>query len=67
VSAINLALVDRRNADSVAAAIVRRVPGMRVAATEPSADPSDLFVVLDRLHWAIAIVTVTGSTAFLWR
>ena len=65
VSAINLALVDRRNADSVAAAIVRRVPGTRVASTAPSADPSDLFVVLDRFHWAIAIVTVTGSTAFL--
>ncbi|MEP7305967.1 MAG: FtsX-like permease family protein [Acidobacteriota bacterium] len=65
VSAINLALVDRGNADGVGAAIARRVPGTRVASTEPSADPNDLFVVLDRFHWAIAIVTVTGSTAFL--
>jgi predicted lysophospholipase L1 biosynthesis ABC-type transport system permease subunit len=65
VSAINLALVDRRNSDGVAAAIARRVPGTRVASTEPSHDPNDLFVVLDRFHRAIAIVTVTGSTAFL--
>jgi len=43
----------------------RRVPGTRVASTAPSADPNDLFVVLDRFHWAIAIVTVAGSTAFL--
>ncbi len=49
----------------MAAAIARRVPGTRVASTEPSSDPNDPFVVLDRFHWAIAIVTVTGSTAFL--
>jgi putative ABC transport system permease protein len=65
VTAINLALVDPMKADAVAAAIARRAPGARVASTAPSNDPNDLFVVLDRFHWAIAIVTVTGSTAFL--
>jgi putative ABC transport system permease protein len=65
VSAINLSLVDPGKADAVAAAIVRRAPGTRVASTAPANDPDDLFVVLDRFHWAIAIVTVTGSTAFL--
>ena len=31
----------------------------------PSGRGDDPFVVLDRFHWAIAIVTVAGSTAFL--
>ena len=44
--------------------ISSRVPGLVVASTT-SADGDDPFVVLDRFHWAIAIVTVTGSTAFL--
>jgi ABC-type lipoprotein release transport system permease subunit len=65
VSGINLALVDKKDADLVAGAIVRRAPGTRVASTEASDDAGDPFVVLDRFHWAIAIVTVTGSTAFL--
>jgi ABC-type lipoprotein release transport system permease subunit len=65
VSTINLALADRKDADAVAAAIVRRAPGTKVESTKPSGNPNDLFAVLDRFHWAIAIVTVTGSTAFL--
>jgi ABC-type lipoprotein release transport system permease subunit len=65
VTGINLALVDPRDADHVAAAIARRAPGMRVASTRASGTAADPFVVLDRFHWAIAIVTVTGSTAFL--
>jgi ABC-type lipoprotein release transport system permease subunit len=65
VNTINLALVDRKDADGVAAAIARRVPGTRVESTEGSGNPNDPFVVLDRFHWAIAIVAVTGSTAFL--
>jgi len=65
VSAINLALLDRQEANAVAAAIVRRVPGARVSSTQPSNSPNDPFAVLERFHWAIAIVTVTGSTAFL--
>jgi len=65
VTGINLALVDPRDADHVAAAIARRAPGMRVASTQASDTAADPFVVLDRFHWAIAIVTVTGSTAFL--
>ena len=34
-------------------------------ASTTSTDADDPFAVLDRFHWAIAIVTVTGSTAFL--
>jgi ABC-type lipoprotein release transport system permease subunit len=65
VSAINLALVDATDADRVASSIARRVPGTRVVPTARSADPKDPFAVLDRFQWAIAIVTVAGSTAFL--
>ena len=66
VSAINLALVDRKDADARG----RRDRAARARTREsrpPSrpTSPNDPFAVLDRFHWAIAIVTVTGSTAFL--
>jgi putative ABC transport system permease protein len=64
VDAFNLALADPKDADRVAALISTRVPGLIVASTT-STDGDDPFAVLDRFHWAIAIVTVTGSTAFL--
>jgi len=64
VEAFNLALTDPKDADRVAALISTRVPGLIVASTT-STDGDDPFAVLDRFHWAIAIVTVTGSTAFL--
>ena len=64
VDAFNLALTDPKDADRVAALIATRVPGLLVASTT-STDADDPFAVLDRFHWAIAIVTVTGSTAFL--
>lgn len=65
VTTVNLALKDKKDNGAVATAIETRVPGMGVnrAPSEPLGD--DPFVVLERFHWAIAIVTVTGSTAFL--
>ena len=64
VDAFNLALADPKDAAAVASLISTRVPGLIVASTT-STDGDDPFAVLDRFHWAIAIVTVTGSTAFL--
>ena len=64
VDAFNLALADPKDADAAASLISSRVPGLIVASTT-STGGDDPFVVLDRFHWAIAIVTVTGSTAFL--
>jgi ABC-type lipoprotein release transport system permease subunit len=64
VGSINLALENPKDADAVASLISTRVPGLIVASTT-STDGDDPFAVLDRFHWAIAIVTVTGSTAFL--
>lgn len=65
VTTVNLVLKDRKDKAAVAAAIAARVPGMAAESsrTEPGSD--DPFAVLERFHWAIAIVTVIGSTAFL--
>jgi ABC-type lipoprotein release transport system permease subunit len=65
VSAINLALADPADAARVMRVLETRAPGLIVESTMPSGRGDDPFVVLDRFHWAIAIVTVAGSTAFL--
>jgi ABC-type lipoprotein release transport system permease subunit len=65
ISALNLSLVNKKDADVVAAALARRVPGMTAASTSRPGGSDDPFAVLERFHEAIAIVTVTGSTAFL--
>jgi putative ABC transport system permease protein len=64
--AINLALVDPQGARKVSESIASRDPTLIVQSTTPSsANGHDPFAVLDRFHWAISIVTVAGSTAFL--
>jgi ABC-type lipoprotein release transport system permease subunit len=64
--AINLALVDSQSARKVSEAITARDPALTVQSTTPSAgNGRDPFAVVDRFHWAISIVTVAGSTAFL--
>ncbi len=65
VGAINLSLKDPEESSAVASAIARRVPGATAAATDRPGGRDDPFVVLEHFHWAIAVVTVTGSTAFL--
>jgi ABC-type lipoprotein release transport system permease subunit len=65
VSAVNLALVDPQEAARVVRVLETRAPGLIVESTAPSGRGDDPFAVLDRFHWAIAIVTVAGSTAFL--
>jgi putative ABC transport system permease protein len=41
------------------------MPGLGVRPTARPRDSRDPFAVLERFHWAIAVVTVVGSTAFL--
>ena len=65
VGAVNLALRNQQDAPAVAAEIARRLPGFRIEATDGSGRRDDPFVVIERFHRAIAIVTVVGSTAFL--
>jgi ABC-type lipoprotein release transport system permease subunit len=64
VGTFNLALADPNDAEAVRSLIATRAPGLIVESTTKS-DRDDPFAVLDRFHWAIAIVTVIGSTAFL--
>ena len=65
MNAINLALVDPQDADAVASTVATRAAGLTVRRTARPNHGVDHFVVLDRFQWAIAIVTVIGSTAFL--
>jgi ABC-type lipoprotein release transport system permease subunit len=65
VSVLNVALVNPQDADALASTLTTRMPGLGVRPTARPRDGRDPFVVLERFHWAIAIVTVVGSTAFL--
>ena len=65
VTSVNLALRAPEDASAVRAAIARRLPGTTAASTRGSARRDDPFAVLEQFHWAIAVVTVSGSTAFL--
>jgi putative ABC transport system permease protein len=65
VRALNIRLADPGDADAFATAVGARVPGIFARPTTRARDGSDPFVVLERFHLAVAIVTVIGSTAFL--
>jgi predicted lysophospholipase L1 biosynthesis ABC-type transport system permease subunit len=63
VSRINVALEDPGDAPQLIHDLYARTPGLYAT---PAAEQDDtVFVVLERFHFAIAIVTVLGSTAFL--
>lgn len=64
VDAINVRLVNSAEADRFADEVHARMPGLDVRSTSrpPESDP---FLVLDRFHLAISLVTIAGSTAFL--
>ena len=65
ISAVNLRLVNPRDAARFSSALAARAPGIAVRPTVRAGDGSDPFAVLERFHFAVAIVTVLGSTAFL--
>jgi len=64
IDAINIRLINPADARAFADDVRTRMPGLEVRSTSrpPEGDP---FVVLDRFHLAISLVTVAGSTAFL--
>lgn len=64
IGAINVRVADPAEADAVAADIGARMPGVVVRRVANSGG-ARIFVVVERFHWAIAVVTVVGSTAFL--
>jgi putative ABC transport system permease protein len=65
VGVLNVALVNPQDADAFASTLTARMPGLGVRPTARPTNGRDPFAVLERFHWAIAIVTVVGSTAFL--
>jgi putative ABC transport system permease protein len=65
VTAINVALHDPAAAGAFAADVAGRLPGVVARATDAPDERSSTFVVLDRFHAAIAVVTVVGSAVFL--
>ncbi|MBI3490443.1 MAG: ABC transporter permease [Acidobacteria bacterium] len=65
VDAINVRLASPADARAFGAAVMTRTPGIVAQPTARARDGSDPFAVLERFHFAIAIVTVLGSTAFL--
>src|SRR5262245_58939031 len=64
VDAVNIRLVDPADAQRFADDVRTRMPGLEIRPTSRPPD-NDPFVVLDRFHLAISLVTVAGSTAFL--
>lgn len=65
VTGLRLALRDPDDAEAIAGEIAGRIPGVYAAPTAATEGDAGPFVVLERFHVAIALVTVLGSTAFL--
>jgi putative ABC transport system permease protein len=67
VTAINVALKDRADADAFARDVstVIPIPQLTTRPAQGGEGSATVFVVLDRFHFAIAIVTVVASTVFL--
>jgi putative ABC transport system permease protein len=67
VTAINIALTDPREADAFARDVSARIPIPQLTARPAQGGEASatVFVVLDRFHFAIAIVTMVASTVFL--
>jgi ABC-type lipoprotein release transport system permease subunit len=67
VTAINVALTDPSDAESFARDVSARIPipQLTARAAQGGEGSAAIFVVLDRFHFAIAIVTMAASTVFL--
>src|SRR5688572_22946264 len=63
VGAINIALADPGDAEAFARDLRARAPFVAVAPTTAGNDQH--FLVIERFHLAISMVTMAGSTAFL--
>ena len=65
VSAINIALENPADTFAFSRDLSAKVPGLIIQSTARAASASGPFVVIERFHLAIAIVTVIASTFFL--
>ena len=62
---MNVALVDPADAAAFAQDLDRRVPGLVARPTVRRSRQWEPFVVIERFHLAISVVTLIGSTMFL--
>jgi putative ABC transport system permease protein len=65
ISGINVALAPGVNADAFARDLTARIPGAIARSTSAPNDRTSTFVVIERFHLAVAIVTMLGSAVFL--
>jgi putative ABC transport system permease protein len=65
VSSINVALVDPSKADAFARDLSATLPGTVAASTRAPNERTSTFVVIERFHLAVAIITMIGSAVFL--
>ena len=65
VDAINVALADPADALAFASDLRAQVPGLLIEPTARDTGPSSTFAVIERFHFAVAVVTVVASSLFL--
>jgi len=65
VDALNVAMADPAQLDPFARRVASRIPGVAVRSTTGDDQRAARFVVLERFHLAIAVVTVIASSIFL--
>ena len=65
IDALNVATADQQSAESFAKSLATRFPGVYGRTTSVGEERAAPFVVLERFHLAIAIVTVIASSIFL--
>lgn len=65
VQAVNIGLADPADADAFARDLNARLPGALARTTAAAAGSGGPFLVLERFHLAIAIVTIVAATVFL--
>ncbi len=65
VASVNIALVDPTEAWAFAQDVNARLPGVLARPADDAAGSAGPFLVLERFHLAIAIVTIAAATVFL--
>jgi ABC-type lipoprotein release transport system permease subunit len=65
ITSINVALRDRSDAAAFARDVTRRLPFLTARAVGSPDERTSTFLVVERFHLAIAVVTVVGSAIFL--
>jgi putative ABC transport system permease protein len=65
VDAVNIALGRASDAEEFSSDLMARVPGLIAQPVQAAASRTGPFLVLERFHLAIAVVTILASTVFL--